>query len=97
MREIFEKYYTVRLFCQPDLHFAPGIKYIPGEFDTEEEARAAAEPEWHKYDETNYAGKTYNWLEIQVIEHYKKLNPKNFEIILNTYSEFKEFMNELKE
>ena len=80
MREAFEKYYTVRLFCQPDLHFVPDIKDIPGEFDTEEEARAAAESEWHKYDKINYAGVTYNWWEIQVIEHYKKVlrNPDDY-------------------
>ena len=73
MREIFEKYYTARLFCQPDMHFRPDIKELPGEFDTSEEARAFAETEWHKYDwVSDVTGNTCNWWEIQIIPHYRR-------------------------
>lgn len=72
MREIYEKYYTVRLFSCPDLHFAPTIIDIPGEYDTEEEARAAAEPEFQKTVSYNDRGESYSWFEVQVMEHYKK-------------------------
>ena len=74
MREVFEKYYTVRLYSCPDLHFSPTIIEIPGEYDTEEEAKKAAEPEYRKtcsYNETT--GQNYSWFEVQVIEHYNKL------------------------
>lgn len=72
MREIYEKYYTVRLYSCPDLHFAPSIINIPGEYDTEEEARAAAEPEFQKTVSYNERGESYSWFEVQVLEHYKK-------------------------
>lgn len=74
MREIYEKYYTVRLYSCPDLHFAPSIIDIPGEYDTEEEARAAAEPEFQKTVSYNDRGESYSWFEVQVIDHYKKLS-----------------------
>lgn len=72
MREIYEKYYTVRLYSCPDLHFAPSIIDIPGEYDTKEEARAAAEPEFQKTVSYNERGESYSWFEVQVLEHYKK-------------------------
>lgn len=72
MRELFEKYYTVRLYSCPDLHFTPTIIEIPGEYDTEEEARAAAEPEFQKTVSYNERGESYSWFEVQVIDHYKK-------------------------
>lgn len=74
MRELFEKYYTVRLYSCPDLHFAPSIIDIPGEYDTEEEARAAAEPEFQKTVSYNDRGESYSWFEVQVIDHYKKVS-----------------------
>lgn len=73
MRGLYEKYYTVRLYCCPDLHFAPEIKDIPGEFDTEEEAREAAEPEFQKTINYNDRGESYSWWEIQVMEHYQRV------------------------
>lgn len=74
MRELFEKYYTVRLYSQPDTHFRPDIKELPGEFDTPEEARAFAEPYWHEYDwVSDVTGNVCNWWEIQVLYHYRKI------------------------
>lgn len=74
MRELFEKYYTVCLYCQPDPHFRPDIQPIPGEFDTYAEAYEAAKPEWHKYDwVSDVTGELCNWWEIRVYEHYRKV------------------------
>lgn len=60
MRQIYEKYYTVRLFSQVDLHFRPEIIEIDGEFDTEEEAHEVGEKQCPS-----------EWWDIQVIPHYK--------------------------
>ena len=62
MREIFEKYYTAHLSFQPDPHFQPTIKEVEGEFDTEKEARAAAEA----------ICDAYYW-EILIFPHFKKI------------------------
>ena len=75
MRKLYERYYTARLYCQPDPHFKPDIKNIPGEFDTPEEAKANAETEWHKYDYvSDVTGLTCNWWEIQVLDHFREID-----------------------
>lgn len=97
MREIYEKYYTVRLFSCPDLHFAPTIIDIPGEYDTEEEARAAAEPEFQKTVSYNDRGESYSWFEVQVFGHYKKATNENIIGMMNKISDLLNENDLLKE
>ena len=42
MRELYEKYYTARLWWQPDERVTPEIIDVEGEYDTEEEATIIA-------------------------------------------------------
>ena len=75
MRELFEKYYTVRLFFQDDPHFRPDIEDLPGEFDTAEEAYAVGEKALHKYDFVSpHTGEVCNVWEVQVHSHYAPVN-----------------------
>lgn len=64
MYELYEKYYTARLWFQPDEHIVPEIIDIDGEFDSKEEAEAVARKRLTL---------TFGW-EIVVVPHYRKLS-----------------------
>jgi len=64
MRKLYEKYYTARLWWQPDDRVTPEIIDIEGEYDTEEEATIIARERLPL---------SYGW-EIVVVPHYRKLS-----------------------
>ena len=78
MRELYEKYYTARLWWQPDEHVTPEIIDVEGEYDTEEEATIIARERLPL---------AFGW-ELIIVPHYRKLsnlkltNTSNGDIII---------------
>lgn len=74
MRTVYEKYYTAQLICDLDPHCSPDIIDLPGEFDTEREARNYAEKEQHKYDWTHpRTGEIINFYHIRINPNYSAI------------------------
>lgn len=65
MRDLFERYYVIRIveLCGPG--FAPKVEYWPTEYDTESEAIVAA----NTYNENNNS----KWFTAEVEEVYKQV------------------------
>jgi len=64
MRELYEKYYTIRLWFQPDDRVTPDIIDLEGEYDSEEEAIVFAR---------EHIPLTFGWEHI-IVPHYRKLS-----------------------
>ena len=64
MRELYEKYYTARLWWQPDDRVTPEIIDIEGEYDTEEEATIIGRERLPL---------AFGW-ELIIVPHYRKLS-----------------------